>query len=328
MGRGCRFVVAVLGCTIGSGLCAQGIREMRFRPGPGCDATSAISALAFQPKSDVLMTANRDHYDLQFCDAATGEEISAIGGTDGQRICMAFSPDGRLLATGDVQGRVVLLFAAAGSGELQKTGSCVYGVAFSPDGRWLAACFEDGTVKVWDTEDGHLCQTIVPGRAALYAVAFASDGATIATAGLDGVVCIHNLIDGQPLRVLTGHRDAVYSLSFSPDGRNLVTGSGDGTVRWWDPETGKQKRCLSGHREPIYTVGFDAAGQRLLSADTGGLVVLWDAETWTPLYSHRLPGKILCAALSPEGQRVAAGNACGKCYLIDLPQHLRDPLRE
>jgi len=307
-------------CLLTSCLQAQTIRENSIQDGP-------VLALAFTPDSRRVMTGGFDK-GVVFVDAASGKGVRAVQFHDAKVLSVAVSPDGRQWATGHVDGQVFLSRDGWPPRSLeQPRATCVHGVVFSPDNRWVLACTEDGSVRVWDSTEPTLqvagipaCQSINVCPSGLYALAISPDGQTIATAGLEGTIHVIDLVSGATLHALHGHHDAVYALQFSADGKLLASGSGDGTVRLWDATTGEQRGCLSGHSEAVYSVNFDSRGQRLLSADTAGLTVVHDTRTWATLYSHRLPGKILCAALAPDGRRIAAGNACGRCYLIDLPE--------
>jgi len=285
-------------------------------------------------------------------DATVTQAVAAGGPSSAQPthrakiLSLAVSVDGKQWATGHIDGKVclglgpIMLPSFLGSPgwvpALEEQPSSVHCLMFSPDNRWLLACTEDGFVRIWDVRDSAptlskarfvdacnetrpICQSIEVGPSALYALDIAPDGQTIAVAGLEGTIRLVDPMSREILQTLQGHRDAVYALHFSADGQMLASGSGDGSVRLWSPKTGKQVGCLSGHHGAVYSVEFDLSGRRLLSADTAGLVVVWDTTTWSKLYEQRLPGKVLCAALAPDGRRIAAGNACGKCYLIDLP---------
>jgi WD40 repeat protein len=172
------------------------------------------------------------------------------------------------------------------------------------------------------------CSFVADGRP-LYAVALSGDGKTVATAGLGGTIYLYDLGAGKWGEGLEGHRDAVYSLAFSPDGKQLVAGAGDCSITVWSlPASGAWPEArvtarLEGHGEAIYEVRFGADGRRIVSAGTDGQVVVWDAQSGQALYSHRFPGKTLCAALAPDGQNVATGTGQAACYLMELPPHVR-----
>lgn len=323
-----RRIVFLIGatCSLPSGkLDGQTIREKDHHAGP-------VSAVAFMPDSQWLVTGGFDA--MVSLDAVSGRTNLAERLHDAKVLSLAVSSDGQQWAAGHIDGKVTLGSPAGAAlgpfgsrvwlPPLEEQPSCVYGLVFSPDSRWLLGCTEDGFVRVWEAAARRICQAIHVCPSALYALAISPDGHTIATAGLEGTIYLIDLVSGEILHTLNGHHDAVYALHFSADGKLLASGSGDGTLRLWDAKTGEQRRSLSGHSDALYSVSFDASGQRLMSADTGGLIVLWDAGTWTALYSHRLPGKIMCADLAPDGRHIAAGNACGKCYLIDLPRHVRE----
>jgi WD40 repeat protein len=313
--RSSAVLIAAICCFPSGKLVAQTIRERDCHAGP-------VAAVAFTPDSQRIVTAG---FDGTVCQDTFAGHAPSQSLHKAKILALAVSSDGQQWAAGHVDGKVVLgsaLDAGVGPSRtmdlppLEGRPSCVHGLVFSPDGRQLLACAEDGCVRVWDLRlQEH--QTIRVGSSALYALAISPDGQTIATAGLEGTIHLVDRVSGDT-RSLRGHQNVVYALQFSVDGKLLASGSGDGTVRLWDATTGKQAGCLSGHSDAVYAVGFDASGQRLLSVDKAGLVVLWDTTTWTKIYSHRLAGKILCAALSSDGRYIAAGNACGKCYLIDL----------
>ncbi len=110
-------------------------------------------------------------------------------------------------------------------------------MAFSPDGRWLATGGEENTVKIWDVQTGRELRPLRGHTNDIYAVTISPDGRWIASGGEDSTVKVWDSRTGQLVRSFRGHRGIVTSLAFglSPDGRRfLVSGSRDHTVKVWD----------------------------------------------------------------------------------------------
>ncbi|MGH3844617.1 MAG: caspase, EACC1-associated type [Pseudonocardiaceae bacterium] len=201
---------------------------------------------------------------------------------------VAFSPDGRLLATASADNTARLWSPATGAHLRTLTGhDCpVQGVAFSSDGRLLATASADNTARLWDPATGQHLHTLtgssferpVPGLAVgggVTAVAFSPDGRLLATASHDNEVCLWDPATGQHLRTLTGHDGPVWGVAFSPDGRLLATSGEDNTARLWDPATGQHLRTLTGHDGPVQGVAFSPDGHVLATASDDNTARLW-----------------------------------------------------
>jgi WD40 repeat protein len=160
---------------------------------------------------------------------------------------VAFSPDGKTLASVTQSGGVELWRIPGGSTLKRLGGEGTARVTFSATGDKLAGASPDGTVRVWEVPEGTLLQTFkaaVPktpeGSASAKPdsapVALSPDGSLVATASSTAAVAIWRISGGR-MRTLKGHTDTVYSIVFSPDGKTLATAGRDNVVKLWRKDT-------------------------------------------------------------------------------------------
>lgn len=149
-------------------------------------------------------------------------------------------------------------------------------IAFSPDGKTLASGSEDNTIRLWDTIIGEHKKTLMGHTRRVDSVSFSPDGRTLASGGPDNTIRLWDVVTGVQEQTLIGPAARVYCVSFSPDSATLVSGHTDGTIHLWDANTGQQKSMLSGHTGVVTSVAFNPDGQTLASGSWDCSVLLWN----------------------------------------------------
>jgi WD40 repeat protein len=265
---------------------------------------------------------------------------------------VAYSPDRRIVLTGDRSGLARLWDAATGrplavplrhphdripavafgrplTVPLRHPHDRIRAVAFSPDGRLFATGshgpVEGGAARIWETATGRPRSPWLPHPSWVSALAFSPDGTLLATGSYDFRVTLWDVATGRPRGAPLRQNDIVLSLAFSPDGRTLAAGTAhdwrrDPQAQLWDVAAGQPRGEPMRHQHWVNLLLFSPDGRTLLTGARDGIARLWDATTGKPL-SPPLPHPWECtaAAFSPDGTTVLTGSMDGTARLWRVP---------
>lgn len=222
---------------------------------------------------------------------------------------VAFTPDGKYLATGSFDNTIKLWELANGKEAKTYGGPTghqkqVICVAISPNGQFLASGSIDNNLKVWDiplTAPSKL----LPATDAVNAVALSPDGTKLAYGSKDGQVKLVNATDAKELFKLEGHGGAVTGVAFSPNGQTLASSGTDKTLRFWNVANGQLIGSVTAHSAAANAVAFSTNSVQAFSAGDDGSLRLWQMPP-TPgkPVAVAQQGQITTALLAPDNASV------------------------
>ena len=229
-----------------------------------------------------------------------------------------FSPDGRILATGNYETGEVKLWDSASHTVLRSfnayEGDCWW-LAFSPDGQTLATSSRNiRDFKLWDVATGNQIGTLIGSTQENFSVSLSPDGKRVATiAGtaykdVPAEIKIWDLAAQKQLGSFPGLTSWGTRVEFSPTDDTLVTGDGQGLVKLWNWNSGTV-RILRGHNGMVFEVRFSPDGKLLATGDLNGTIILWDWVTGSMarvLTGHQ--GPIYGLAISRDGHWLASAS--------------------
>jgi WD40 repeat protein len=224
---------------------------------------------------------------------------------------IAFSPNGKLLASGSEDNTIKLWEVKTGATlrTLKKRwwrkghDAPVRSVAFSPDGKILASGSDDNTVKLWDIKTGKVLRSLPGNGLCVKMVLFSPDGQTLASE--NEMINLWDIQTGKALYTLKGQN----GIAFSSDGHLLASEGQNNTIKLWSLKTGKELNIFKRHSDSIVTIAFSPNNRLLASGSEDETIKLWEVKTGKNLYTligHQ--HAVLSLTFSPDGHFLASAS--------------------
>jgi WD40 repeat protein len=279
-----------------------------------------VRQVVVTPDGKAVITANKDG-SLRVTDLK-GKQLKMVKAHAAEVTALALSPDGKTLASGSEDKKVMLWDPRDLKQKAVLSGhnNTIRGLAFTPDGATLLSGSLDRQLGSWDVE-GQKLKGMLGGQACvLNGVAaskstYPNGGTMVGTACNDGLVRLWNLGTGKPVTAMDGHEGEVKAVAFSTvagEGMHaMVTGDNDGKVLVWDVAAKKARLTL----EAGWTdaVAFSPDGKLVVAAGNDmaqhGMFKLWDAQTGK-LLNEQFPhdGNVGGVAFSADGKLLFTGS--------------------
>lgn len=211
-------------------------------------------------------------------------------------LSLAFSPDGKALATGggdpSRSGELMLwnletkTFLKAFPDAHSDT---VFSIDFSYDGKLVASGAADKFVKVHDVESTKLVRSFEGHTHHVLGVSFKADGSRVASSGADNAIKVWNMETGEQFRTISNYAKQVTSITYIGVGDNLISGSGDKTVKMHRSNDGGNYRTLAGPTDFVYAVSANRDETVAVGGGEDGVFRVWNAQNGQELFKFDPP---------------------------------------
>ena len=196
--------------------------------------------------------------------------------------------------------------------------SSVNSVAVSTDRKYLISGSCDGTIKLWDLNNGQELRTFTGHTSVVNAVAISTDTKYLVSGSDDHTLICWDLASGKELHTFIGHLDAVYSVAISADNKYLASGSGDNLIKLWDLTSGQELRTYTGHSGKVNSLAISSDNKYLISGSDDGTIKIWNLAGGQELHTLSGTSHISSVAVTTDNKYLASGSDDQTTILWDL----------
>jgi WD40 repeat protein/transcriptional regulator with XRE-family HTH domain len=263
-------------------------------------------------------------------DVESGEIITILSGGSVEGVAgynvgvgqISFSPDGKYLATSNMDGVSTIWDIGTSSKVLTLMAAETLppkAIDYSPDGKLLANGGDEGIVRVWDAEQGTELFSLELGGI-IHALSFSPDVNYLAAASEDGGIKVWDAGTGEVVSN-PPRQSGMYDIAFLAGDRYATAGQ-DGTTRVWDPLTAQQMLLLAGPTSTVISVAGSPDGKRIATGGYDGNLRIWDATPGKELMTIPAHSGIVWeVAYSPDGRRLASASVDGTVKVFDASSY-------
>ncbi|MDE0185432.1 MAG: sigma-70 family RNA polymerase sigma factor [Candidatus Poribacteria bacterium] len=292
--------------------------------------SSILWTLAFSPDGKLLASGGCENPEISLWDVQTRTLMGSFDGhprldgwvPDSGVSSVAFSPDGKTLASGSVIDGTLRLWDVANRAQIALLSQSdtdeledINDIAFSPNGAILASASDDDTIRLWDVHNQMRLGVINTNAGGVTSIAFRPDGKTLAslncrraaTAGHKGgdmALRLWSVRTRRQIAAVQNHTAAIESVALSPDGSFLASAHHDGIIGLWDMQTQKRIATLRGHKAAVRSVVFSPDGT-LLASGGRDRARLWNVRKRRQVVAFKHKVIVEAVAFSPDGKTLA-----------------------
>jgi WD40 repeat protein len=262
-------------------------------PDPPVEAERVLRAVADAPGSRAILTAFTSPVN-----AVAVSPDSTLGLAAG-----CASQQGERCTSGEL-----LLFDVQTTAEIQRLrghADTITSAVFTRDGRGIWSASADGSIALWDLNDGgRIVRQFDLDLGSVRQIVLSPDGTRVVAATASGVIAVIDPAAGTIVRRLEAHEGSVNAVAFSPDGQTVLSGGTDTQVILWDLRTGAVVRRIVGHTGSVLSLAFHPDGVRAVSCGEDFTARLWSLETGDELQQVHGATLMQAVVIQPDGSRL------------------------